>query len=364
MKKRIINKEKLISLYSNNQLSINEIANKLNTTPRTIRKNVTEYKIPKRYSPTAKKILDKELLIKLYSTDLVSLDRIAKEFNTSRRVVTQNILNYGIPQRNTREVRMKKINIDQLNELYSIKRLPLDEIASMLNTTPSVINQNIEAYKIPKRQCQGLKPIQRKPFSIRQLQIIRGTLLGDGYLSLSAKRSRNATLEITHSQVQVEYLRWLEKELSPFVTKIDKRVQPPTYIVDHWSKGCTEIRLRTVAHPELNKLLKEYYPNGKKVFSKKVLDYIKELGLAIWYCDDGSKYNHHHLYFALGECTKSEVDVVSNWFSQRWGLINKIRYTRGGYRVGLNSSNSRKFYTIVNEHIPLSMMYKLELLSR
>lgn len=252
------------------------------------------------------------------------------------------------------------INKKELQVLYSEKQFTMKEISEHFNVSTRKINKLLGFYEIPKRENQGLKPIQRVQFSERQMQIVRGTLLGDGFLSFPAKRSTNATLEVTHSLKQEEYLNWKVNELQPFVTKVDKNLVKGRFIADHYTKDLISIRMRTVSHPNLNNLVYEYYPNGKKLISIELLNKIDELGLAVWYMDDGHTYHGSRLEIALGECGEHVAEIICNWFLSRWKIKSGYRYTRGGYRCFFNVENSKKLVSLIYPHFVQSMLFKIQ----
>jgi hypothetical protein len=256
------------------------------------------------------------------------------------------------------------ISKETLYNLYYEQGLPLAEIAKMFNLNHTTIGRLRKKYEIPERENQGYKPIQRIPFTDRQMQIIRGTLLGDGYLSFPAKRSSTACLEVTHSLKQKEYIDWLMNELNPFICNTTTRHLEPRFIVDHYIDEVHSLRFRTISHPMLNPLMKEYYPNGKKVLSKQCLDQLEPLGLAVWYMDDGIKYNHNVLEIALGECGQQVADEISQWFNDKFSMQTTNRYTRGGFRVHMRTKDSKTFASIIKPHILPSMTYKIEQLIR
>lgn len=251
------------------------------------------------------------------------------------------------------------ISKETLYNLYYEQGLPFVEIGKMFNINHSTVGRLRKKYEIPDRKNQGYKPIQRIPFTERQMQIIRGTLLGDGYLSFPAKRSSTACLEVTHSLTQKKYIDWMMDELDPFISNTTTRYIPRHFIVDHYANEVTSLRFRTVSHPMLNPLVKEYYPKGIKILSKACLDKLDPLGLAVWYMDDGIKYNHHLLEIALGECGQQVADELSQWFNDKFGMQTSFRYTRGGFRLCMNKRNSQIFGEIIKPHIAPSMMYKI-----
>jgi hypothetical protein len=111
------------------------------------------------------------------------------------------------------------------------------------------------------------------PVSEMAQQVILGSILGDGHLAKPRQSGSNWGLEIKHALSQEDYLRWKAKLLGPLVRTID---YPPD-----------RIRLRTVRHPFLTELAKLVVIEGRKSVPLHPFDTITELGLGIWYLDDG-----------------------------------------------------------------------------
>ena len=111
--------------------------------------------------------------------------------------------------------------------------------------------------------------------SLRKLVI--SMTLGDGYIA-PKEEHHNTCLEMDHSIDQLEYLLWKIELLNKSGMNTGKL---------YFSKR-REVRVRTQRHTIFNIVRELLYKDGIKILSKNILRNLNVLGLAIWYCDDGS----------------------------------------------------------------------------
>jgi recombination protein RecA len=111
--------------------------------------------------------------------------------------------------------------------------------------------------------------------SEQQMQVVLGSLLGDGTLSPN-RRNRNAVrLRLGHGAAQHGYLDWKTSLLGNLSHSV--RVS---------GTGAKFVDFQPL--PELHKLRESMYIGGKKVVSEDYLKALTPPALAVWYCDKGS----------------------------------------------------------------------------
>lgn len=174
-----------------------------------------------------------------------------------------------------------KIDHSKLVELFNAG-LSDYKIAKELNVKPCSIFSYRKYHNIGRDR--NLKYNKSNPISQFQLEVLIGTLFGDGSMR---RINTNAYFSCMHGIKQKEYcehkyqiLKSLEAKL--FIHKrktIDKRTG--VYYED-----CT---VKLPCNPDLNYLFDNFYPNGKKVMPKNVLKDYSEVSLAFHYMDDGCK---------------------------------------------------------------------------
>ena len=132
---------------------------------------------------------------------------------------------------------------------------------------------------------------------LRKKSILIALCIGDGYITHQKQIRKGRIyqynyLEISHGQHQGEYIQW-KADLCTSITGKKSTIRRKKYkakkilgINVEESLGYTF----TNTSPYFRVLRKWLYPNNKKKLSKKMISYLDEQGLAIWYMDDGSTY--------------------------------------------------------------------------
>lgn len=181
--------------------------------------------------------------------------------------------------------------------------------------------------------------------SDRQMEIIVGCLLGDGYIHPRGQ------IQICQSIKELPYLDWKYRELSSLaygsptrVERFDSRYQKTYVGVRFW--------LRQYFRP----LRKIFYPEGRKIFPVVISEYFTDLSLAVWYMDDGNLFNKRHLKIATdGFDKKSRLDL-QNFLLTKFNLQSSIQAS-GKMRIPVESLEY--FFKLVRPHIHSSMRYKI-----
>lgn len=198
-----------------------------------------------------------------------------------------------------------------------------------------------------------------------QLGLIVGSLLGDASIPRKLMGTGNHYIDITHSEKQLEYLKYkveIFKKYGFKVSKIYKRkVKTYTeYSVHIYYENCPEI---------LNTLRWWFYHLGKKYFTYNMIKRLTPLGIAIWFMDDGSRslhYNKEHTQI------KSRELYISTYMSREehhslikylncLGVNCKEVRDRDKYRLSLNATNAKIFIPIIKPYFCPSMLYKIDL---
>lgn len=201
---------------------------------------------------------------------------------------------------------------------------------------------------------------REKDLTDTEKQIVLGTLLGDGYLS---KTTRSYRLALCHSKSQYEYLKWKKEKLSSVIHADLYHYEDDTH---------NQYHIKSISHPYFKKLHNQLY-TPKKTITRKYLDKINSLGLAVWYMDDGSyNPNPHSKQITIATESFGEKGniIIKDWLQNKWNIDSTIlEYTqkKRGYstsrkqqfRLTINKYPSLDFFEIINVHIPNSMSYKL-----
>lgn len=202
--------------------------------------------------------------------------------------------------------------------------------------------------------------------SCREEQVILGGLLGDGSLKIHPGY-KNARYSFRHCVKQKEYFEWKMGELKRFSSEKCFWDQPG----EKEALGGDMLRYQSLALKELTDYHLLTHKGNKKVLSRKWLNRLGPLGLAIWWLDDGSIVgNGRKGVLCTDGFSLKEIETIVKYLRVVWGV--NARYfpvsqdRPGQYRLALFSEELQKFFRIILPELPRvrSMLYKVLLLYR
>lgn len=208
---------------------------------------------------------------------------------------------------------------------------------------------------------------------LRKKSILIAMCIGDGYITHQTfiknnKKYKYNYLEISHGHNQKEYIEW-KANLCKSITgkkcivreKIYKRKK-----INNYNKIYEQsIGYTFTCTAKYFKILRKWlYPNNQKKINSKYLQYLDELGLAIWYMDDGCTYVHKKgIGFSTEFSThinKEDAEDLIKMFDEKWGIkfrLHKIKENQ--YNIRTYCKNSLKFLKLIEPFVPNCMAYKL-----
>lgn len=204
------------------------------------------------------------------------------------------------------------------------------------------------------------KEEDKREYNHEVKQILLGSLLGDGCISLSGKRS--IVFVEGHSIKQKEYLLW-KKEI--FEKEFNVGYREYTHS-NTWGGEKCSIRFSDIS---LGFYYKNFYPNGKKIISNEMLDMMDEMALAVWYQDDGSLSRGCVCRIStLGFDDESCKNVVE-WMSKKYDInfiVDKVKrnfndVVREYNCLRARKEDSLKFIELIKLHIHPSLVYKMDI---
>ena len=179
----------------------------------------------------------------------------------------------------------------------------------------------------------------------RQLEILVGTLLGDGYIYPKGK------IQIAQSTKQFSYLMWKYNELRSLAyglptkkERFDKRV------------GKTYSESRFWLRQYFRSWRKIFYPKGKKIFPIEFKKYITPLSLAVWYMDDGNYSEGRNVKIATDGFDLESRNNLKNLLLIKFNVKSTL-HKNGKLRVSNESLN--RFFDLITPFIHSSMSYKI-----
>ncbi len=207
---------------------------------------------------------------------------------------------------------------------------------------------------------EGIKRETQAPSHIlnnNTISILIGSLLGDGSLRLK-KGCKNAILREMHKFSHKDYVVWKSKFFSIIglhYTKI--KGKHPQY------------NYQTKASKTLTKYYHLFYPNGKKIVTKEILDMVTPLALAVWCMDDGCFEYYHKTYMLCTNCFSYKgLVLMQKMFKEKYGLfpsIKKVWHKDNEYILKFYQRETKKLIDIIQpvvlNQIPKCMHYKIGL---
>ena len=252
-----------------------------------------------------------------------------------------------------------KLTKDKFEEEY-LSGKKLIEIADKHDISRDYIGYLRRLYQIKRKGAKYINRKQKeKPITDRQRSILLGSLMGDAYKGPGT----TSAVKFKHSGSQREYIDWLFMEFKEHVTPrgivcnpvIDWRSEKKTYAYDFY----------THANSDIEKYISMFYDDNKKIVSKKILDQLDELSLAVWYMDDGKSYVKDGYISSMTICTDSfsvsECELIVEWMMSQWNINAYIKMSKGKHpRIKIRSDNISRFISIIESHVIPSMKYKID----
>lgn len=262
----------------------------------------------------------------------------------------------------------KKEFVDILNEMYFVDEMSFKDISKIFNVKKQTVAGWFRIYRINTRNLKEAQDVIEKNrdykiFTERQKQILLGGMLGDG--GLMKYCGRNAAYIEYHCWKQKEYASWKAKELN-VKSKIIWRDETRKDSYNRKFGRYKQVWFKLNSHPFLTEGYNEIYVNNKKTkVTTNFMSKLNNLGLSVWFMDDGY-YNKEtksaFIFFGF-----QNPEVISTYFKEKFKLYPKINgrsgggYSRKFYTLRFNQGDSKKFIEIIKRYImPIKCMrYKI-----
>lgn len=223
--------------------------------------------------------------------------------------------------------------LDEIKSLYE-KGYSHREIAEKLGSSKSRIG-NI---------CfeNGFKKSALNP-SEYQMQIIYGSIIGDGSLNKATKNS-NARFTLGHSLKQEEYFMFKYNSVFNLIkckTRLnfhfDKRTEN-TYESIHFQSKVNNF------YTELHSI---WYKNGKKIMPINELMKLEELAIAIKYFDDGWKNSGGNYSIAMNDYDTECIDNFRDFLRVKFDIDSSMHKSRIVYIFAKDRDKFKKIISMI-----------------
>ncbi len=193
----------------------------------------------------------------------------------------------------------------------------------------------------------------------KYIQILIGSVLGDGHLYRLAIRNQTSQLYLSQHSSKLPYLEWLRDMLNEGISV--RSIKPKT--------GYSQYYIFTKPSLELGELKKKFYPTGtKKIIPADIENLlVHPLSLAVWYMDDGTLDNRERYHrnamiatycFSFEDCERLVKAIKINFGFE--ANVTKCRMRGKIYpRLYIPSKSMPRFISLIKPHIHSCFRYKI-----
>ena len=202
----------------------------------------------------------------------------------------------------------------------------------------------------------------KKKLSKEQKSLLIGLLIGDGTIS------SNFVFKLSHSIEQKEYLEWKVKLLDKF--KIKNNGIKEYISTCGYNTGKKVLYSQMSVIPTIKALRRTIYI-PKKTITRRLLNWLTPLEIAIWYMDDGhinintskQRSSIQHTIKIATCVDEKTIEIIIQYFLEVWNIKFR-KFPEGKNTISLASSSEEDYSKFVNLIKPFvvqvpSMLYKI-----
>ena len=291
----------------------------------------------------------KDLVVSMFRSGMSQSD-IRKKLGVHSTYVSNTLRDSGDRATSWRLSDAGKANIQQ-----DIQGSTRNELIEQFGVTEYQVRMALRGITRTPGDSNHLKAMRDAPqITEHQRQLLLGSLLGDA--SISKGEHRGYRVQISHSEKQVGYSKYLGKVL---------KVNPHPYV----NSGFSELSSWKLTYQNikaLHEIAQLVLVNGKKMVNQSWLDQMSIQAIAHWFMDDGSsqrqKYGVNVCFHTQG-FSRQENELLAAWMTNR-GFLTRINKCKSGSRCFLSMSRTAvlPFMTAIKPHVwPIKCMrYKIK----
>ncbi len=177
-----------------------------------------------------------------------------------------------------------------------------------------------------------------------------------GDLCITKRGNQNAYFQMTHSKEQKDYMNFKANILCMKEVVKMKFYDRKTFL-EKTNKYYEQYQCHSNNNGYATSLYEECYCQNVKIVNEKILNSLTDLGLFLWYLDDGylnvryypetTKIKEYRLFLYTMNFTLDEVKIIQKWFSEKYGILPNINRKQNGYILYFNASKTRRFMDII-----------------
>ena len=198
-----------------------------------------------------------------------------------------------------------------------------------------------------------------KKISKEQKSLLIGLLLGDGTIT------SHPDFRIIHSEKQKAYIEWKIKLLDEY--KIKNGGLKVYKSTSGYNKGQNVLAVRLSTNTTIKALRRTVYI-PKKTITRRLLNWLNPLGVAIWYMDDGcinvntskQRSSIQHTIKIATCVDEPTVEIIINYFNEVWGIKFRKFKEKEFYSIASSTEEDCfKFIKIIKPYIIPEFLYKI-----
>ena len=189
-----------------------------------------------------------------------------------------------------------------------------------------------------------------KLLTVDQRRVILGSLLGDG--GITQRNAAQCGFQFSQRQDRADYAHWKASTLSSVLS-----------LTGGVSKN--QCCYSSAYCRQLNALLEDYprhdaedHVRRKLKLTYDLLDGLGELGLAVWYQDDGTFTRDKTCRLTCRKLSDEEIETAEKWFGLYYG---EVHYDRGQGALMFSRRASKCLLQEIARYIHPSMSYKSDI---
>lgn len=189
-----------------------------------------------------------------------------------------------------------------------------------------------------------------------QKEVLVGLILGDGHIELSPNR-KSARLKVEYSIKNADYVDWLYQVFQNLV-----RMKPRKRTINSFGGNFVRYGFTTLSLPDFLKYRDLFYQTKTKIIPKSIRKLLTEVGLSIWFMDDGSYKSKecHGKLICTHNFSTQEVTFLCETLKDKFGLEAIPRRQIDGTEIYIRASSYSRLKKIVSPYIMSSFLYKLK----
>ena len=188
-----------------------------------------------------------------------------------------------------------------------------------------------------------------------------GMILGDACIGHDERcASENIRIGVTHGEDQFDYMKIKQKMFG---------VDNFHILIGGKSGYCDKkiYRGQIITDPKITEsVLNDCFIDKKKTVTSSMANKINEIGLALWYLDDGSLKHRDdnsgcnpNVIISTNAYTKEENEILINMLKNKFGIDCNIRSEKDKYWcIYITVEGTKRLFEIIGGYIPMSMKYK------